>query len=89
MDEAFMRAINPSVPLRDLEAAVWIVVVGIVAVHLFVMPRKTGVRVDILRHRQVWNTAALKPDSDPAFRTRFTCATSTSKRGQVDLYNKR
>lgn len=39
MDEAFMRAINPSVPLRDLEAAVWIVVVGIVSAHLFVMPK--------------------------------------------------
>lgn len=39
MDETFMRAINPSVPLRDLEAAVWIVVAGIVAAHLFVMPK--------------------------------------------------
>jgi hypothetical protein len=39
MDEAFMRAINPSVPLQDLEAAVWIVMVGVVAAHLFVMPK--------------------------------------------------
>lgn len=34
-----MRAINPSVPLGDLEAAVWIVMAGIAAAHLFVMPK--------------------------------------------------
>lgn len=39
MDETFMRAINPSVPLQDLEAAVWIVMVGVVAAHFFVMPK--------------------------------------------------
>lgn len=39
MDETFMRAINPSVPLTDLEAAVWIVMAGIAAAHLFVMPK--------------------------------------------------
>lgn len=39
MDEAFLRAINPSVPLRDLEAAVVIVMVAVVAAHLFVMPK--------------------------------------------------
>ncbi|MGH8076701.1 MAG: hypothetical protein ACREPE_05165 [Lysobacter sp.] len=39
MDEAFMRAINPSVPLRDLEAAVWMVMIGVAAAHLFVMPK--------------------------------------------------
>lgn len=39
MDDAFMRAINPSVPLRDLEAAVWIVMFGVVAAHLYVMPK--------------------------------------------------
>ena len=39
MDEAFFRAINPSVPLRDLEAAVWIVMAGVVAAHLFAMPK--------------------------------------------------
>ena len=39
MDEAFLRAINPSVPLRDLEAAVSMVMAGVVAAHLFVMPK--------------------------------------------------
>ena len=39
MEDSFLRAINPSVPLRDLEAAVWIVVVGIVVAHLVILPK--------------------------------------------------
>lgn len=37
--DASLRAINPSVPLQDVEAAVWIVAVAIVAAHLLVMPK--------------------------------------------------
>ena len=39
MDASWMRAVNPSVPLRDVEAAVWMVMAGIVAAHLHVMPK--------------------------------------------------
>lgn len=37
MNESFLRAINPSVPLRDLEAAVWMVIVGICVANLVVI----------------------------------------------------
>ena len=39
MDASWMRSINPGVPLRDVEAAVWLVMAGIVAAHLYVMPK--------------------------------------------------
>lgn len=39
MEESTLRAINPSVPLRDLEAAIWIVIVGICAAHLVFTPK--------------------------------------------------
>lgn len=39
MEDSFLKAINPSVPLRDLEAAAWIVMVGVCAAHLVVLPK--------------------------------------------------
>lgn len=39
MEDSFLRAINPSVPLRDLEAAIWILIVGICAAHLVALPK--------------------------------------------------
>lgn len=38
MNTSFLRAISPSVPVRDLEAAVWIAIVGICVAHLVVIP---------------------------------------------------
>ena len=39
MNDSLLRAINPTVPLRDLEAAVWIVIAGILVAHVIVVPK--------------------------------------------------